>query len=141
MHSRSNVAAVTQPASYTNYPAAAPVVSQPAEPAAQAYDDGYYPTISRPVYVHPQQYAPQASAPGYGRPVVQQQNRVYEERYRERREYRHGRSKEHSAEIVAGSAGVGAAIGAIAGGGKGAAIGALTGGAAGFSYDRLTHNR
>ena len=42
--------------------------------------------------------------------------------------------------IVAGSAGVGAAIGAIAGGGKGAGIGALAGGAGGFIYDRLTHN-
>lgn len=43
--------------------------------------------------------------------------------------------------IVGGSAGVGAAIGAIAGGGKGAGIGALAGGAGGFVYDRLTHNR
>ncbi len=47
----------------------------------------------------------------------------------------------HSAAIVAGSAGVGAAIGALAGGGKGAGIGALSGGAAGFIYDRLTHRR
>jgi uncharacterized protein YcfJ len=51
------------------------------------------------------------------------------------------RSTRKSAVIVAGSAGTGAAIGAIAGGGKGAAIGALSGGAAGFIYDRLTHNR
>jgi len=51
------------------------------------------------------------------------------------------RSTAKSAAIVAGSAGVGAAIGALAGGGKGAAIGALGGGAAGFVYDRLTHNR
>jgi len=39
---------------------------------------------------------------------------------------------------VAGSAGAGAAIGAIAGGGKGAAIGAASGGTAGFIYDRVT---
>jgi hypothetical protein len=43
--------------------------------------------------------------------------------------------------IVAGSSGVGAAIGALAGGGKGAAIGALAGGAAGFVYDRMTANK
>ena len=46
-----------------------------------------------------------------------------------------------SVEIVAGSAGAGAAIGAIAGGGKGAGIGALSGGAAGLVYDRMTHKR
>ena len=54
---------------------------------------------------------------------------------------RHNRSTQNSALIVAGSAGTGAAIGAIAGGGKGAAIGALSGGAAGFIYDRLTANK
>lgn len=61
--------------------------------------------------------------------------------YEERRVVRRGRSKGKSVAIVAGSAGVGAAIGAIAGGGKGAAIGALAGGGGGFVYDRLTHNR
>jgi hypothetical protein len=54
---------------------------------------------------------------------------------------RNKRSTGKSVAIVAGSAGAGAAIGALAGGGKGAAIGGLTGGAAGFIYDRLTHNR
>jgi hypothetical protein len=54
---------------------------------------------------------------------------------------RHRRSTEKSALIVAGSAGTGAAIGALAGGGKGAAIGAISGGAAGFIYDRLTANK
>jgi hypothetical protein len=54
---------------------------------------------------------------------------------------RHRRTSEQSALIVAGSAGTGAAIGAIAGGGKGAAIGAISGGAAGFIYDRLTANK
>ena len=47
----------------------------------------------------------------------------------------------HSAAIVGGGAGAGAAIGALAGGGKGAGIGALSGGAAGLIYDRLTHRK
>jgi hypothetical protein len=52
-----------------------------------------------------------------------------------------GRSKAKSAAIIAGSAGAGAAIGAIAGGGKGAAIGAISGGTAGVIYDRTTANK
>ncbi len=52
-----------------------------------------------------------------------------------------GRPLSHSVAIVGGSAGVGAAIGGLAGGGRGAAIGALSGGGLGFLYDRLTHNR
>jgi hypothetical protein len=51
------------------------------------------------------------------------------------------RSTKTSAAIVGGSAGVGAAIGAIAGGGRGAGIGALAGGAGGFIYDRLTAHK
>jgi hypothetical protein len=43
--------------------------------------------------------------------------------------------------IVGGSAGAGAAIGAIAGGGKGAAIGGLSGGVAGLVYDLATRNK
>jgi hypothetical protein len=52
-----------------------------------------------------------------------------------------GRSTGKSVAIVAGSAGTGAAIGAIAGGGKGAAIGAIAGGVGGFVYDRITANK
>jgi uncharacterized protein YcfJ len=51
------------------------------------------------------------------------------------------RPTSHSAAIVAGSAGTGAAIGALAGGGKGAAIGAIAGGAGGFVYDRATRKK
>jgi len=54
---------------------------------------------------------------------------------------RRRRTNEQSALIVAGGAGTGAAIGAIAGGGKGAAIGAISGAAAGFIYDRITANK
>src|SRR5262252_10673351 len=45
------------------------------------------------------------------------------------------RSLEKEVLIVGGSAGAGAAIGAVAGGGKGAGIGALSGGVAGLVYD------
>ena len=88
-------------------------------------------------------YATPSYASRYGvrmvRPrVMEEQPRIYEERRVVRR---HGRSTGRSIAIVAGSAGAGAAIGAIAGGGKGAAIGAIAGGSGGFAYDRLTHNR
>ncbi len=54
---------------------------------------------------------------------------------------RHQRSTRDSVLIVAGSAGTGAAIGAIAGGGKGAGIGAIAGGVGGLVYDRLTAHK
>ena len=80
----------------------------------------------------------------YNRPRVIRANNVrsnYVERERKVVVRKRGRSTGKSVAIVAGSAGAGAAIGALAGGGKGAGIGALSGGAAGFIYDRLTHNR
>ena len=51
------------------------------------------------------------------------------------------RSLEREALIVGGSAGAGAAIGAVAGGKKGAGIGALSGGVAGLVYDLVTRNK
>ena len=51
------------------------------------------------------------------------------------------RSLKKEALIVGGSAGAGAAVGAVAGGGKGAAIGAVSGGVAGLVYDLMTRNK
>jgi hypothetical protein len=59
----------------------------------------------------------------------------------QKRSYVKKRSKKKSTAIVAGSAGTGAAIGALAGGGKGAAIGALVGGASGVVYDQNTRKK
>lgn len=51
------------------------------------------------------------------------------------------RSWQREALIIGGSAGAGAAIGAVAGGKKGAAIGAVSGGVAGLVYDLATRNK
>ena len=51
------------------------------------------------------------------------------------------RSQMQSIAIIAGSAGAGAAIGGLSGGGKGAAIGAIAGGLGGYVYDRWSKHR
>jgi hypothetical protein len=116
---------------------------------------------SNPNDAYPQQYAAQGYLPhaqpvmvesAASAPPVSQRRYRTDDRQRVGRTYAAGedrayvaprekRSTKKSAAIVAGSAGAGAAIGALAGGGKGAAVGALTGGAAGFIYDRMTRNK
>ena len=49
--------------------------------------------------------------------------------------------KSRTAKIVGGSAGTGAVVGALVGGGKGAAAGALVGGGGGYIYDRKTRKK
>ena len=75
-----------------------------------------------------------------GMSTAAQVQNVVVTRKRRRRRVR-VRSKKKSAAIIAGSAGTGAAIGALAGGGKGAAIGAIAGGAAGVIYDQNTRKK
>ena len=106
------------------------VTSSPAEPCG--LPESALPSYAAPRYVRTVRTEPA---------VYQEQDRQFAEpRYGYTRPTHHRRSVGKSVAIVGGSAGVGAAIGAIAGGGKGAGIGALAGGAGGFIYDRLTHN-
>lgn len=81
------------------------------------------PVVARTRYVEPATYTTTAPVE---RVVVRQPRK---------------RSWEKEVLIVGGSAGAGAAIGAVAGGKKGAGIGALSGGVAGLVYDLATRNK
>jgi uncharacterized protein YcfJ len=120
-------------------------VRKPEAPAPAYPATAYAPAPAPVVPIYPQQaYPVQAYAPApyattavYQRPVARRAAYVAPRRVVQKRK----RPFAHSAAIVGGSAGAGAAIGALAGGGKGAGIGALAGGAAGLVYDRLTHKK
>jgi hypothetical protein len=108
---------------YLTDPVNGGVTLQPAMYRSSAQPVVYtQPRVRRVAMTQPANTAVQRDA--YGEPIVQKK-----------------RSTTKSVMIVAGSAGAGAAIGAMAGGKKGAGIGAISGGVAGLIYDRMTANK
>ena len=117
-------------------PGAAPVAYAPSAPSVVPVSYGYSQApipqaqLVRTTYTEPvvtRQVAPQRVAyqPARERSVVRQPKR----------------SVKKSAVIIGSSAGVGAAIGAVAGGKKGAGIGALVGGGGAALWDQLTRRQ
>lgn len=136
-----------QPAPAFGYPpapyGAAPVMYVPAQPYGAVQPMAVQAVPAQPVFQAPQVVNADYRQPAPVQRVVTRQAapaRVVRQPVRTV-EVKQPRSTMKSVAIVAGSSGVGAAVGALAGGGKGAAIGALAGGAGGFIYDRLTRNR
>ena len=115
---------------------------------ARSMDVPTYSTVRSPVRTITTPPGPVYVEQQDDRRVSSERSAAYSDRgttYRESRttsrRVKRDRPFSHSAAIVGGSAGAGAVIGALAGGGKGAGIGALAGGGAGLVYDRLTHKR
>ena len=118
--------ASAQESAFTNQPAAQTIVVAAPEVSVPGYQGALYNAQGRVVAVSVEK---RASAFHSATTTTTTSNQVAAKQ---------GRSTGKSVAIVAGSAGAGAAIGALAGGGKGAGIGAASGGAAGFIYDRMT---
>ncbi len=91
------------------------------------------PVVNRTHFVQPRTVYVSDPAPVYSTAPVYSSAPVYRTHNK--------RSWEKEVLIVGGSAGGGAAIGALAGGKKGAGIGALSGGIAGLVYDLATRNK
>lgn len=155
--------AIVAVAGWTRTPTASPIATTGLNQPAGVYGQGQTLPQQNAGYVQPADcaeplairqagYAPDqlqpvetryvsSSRPRVIRYLNNPENEVVVDGGREVAVRKRGRSTGKSVAIVGGSAGAGAAIGALAGGGKGAALGAVTGGTAGFIYDRLTHNR
>jgi hypothetical protein len=108
--------------------------------SAQLFIPGARAREPHPVYLrengglHPVQMQPNVTREQVARsPVIVER--------REEPAHTNKRSWEKEALIIGGSAGVGTAIGAIAGGKKGAAIGAAAGGVGGLIYDLMTREK
>ena len=116
------------------------------DPAAQQYyvppaataPPATAPPSAAPGTYRADQLTPQVAAPAPARPAATTATRARTASDDGPRTVTKTRSKKKSAAIIGGSAGAGAAIGALAGGGKGAAIGAIAGGVGGLIYDRKT---